>query len=180
MKCQTLSIWLSVMSQIRHCCHNLSSDLFVMESTPSNEDDLTPHNSYLAHDDSYFSSEQYCVTERACSEQWGLSSVVESERAYLSWLTDGDYSSTSYQSQGGVMVCGRNSLLRLTVSTSHLTPTQLVKQYHRPYRNYFISFIWDSTWVNCKQTFVDAFWKILHLANLLPTDNKLLFVHIFQ
>ena len=137
MKCQTLSIWLSVMSQIRHCCHNLSSDLFVMESTPSNEDDLTPHtshltphNSYLAHDDSYFSSEQYCVTKRTCSEQWGLSSVVESERAYLYWLTDGDYSSTSYQSQGGVMVCGRNSLLRLTVSTSHLTPapTQLVKQ----------------------------------------------------
>ena len=91
---------------------------------------LTPHNSYLAHDDSYFSSEQYCVTKRTCSEQWGLSSVVESERAYLYWLTDGDYSSTSYQSQGGVMVCGRNSLLRLTVSTSHLTPapTQLVKQ----------------------------------------------------
>ena len=47
------------------------------------------------------------------SQEWG-------ESAYLGWLTDADYSSASYQSQGGAGVWEKFS--PTTMSTSPLTP----------------------------------------------------------
>ena len=44
-------------------------------------------------------------------------SLERGERAYLCWLTDADYSSPSYQSQGGVW----ENFSPTTVSSEHIT-----------------------------------------------------------
>ena len=80
--------------------------------------------SYLAHNEllfnprsRYFSLLTNIVSPcnlLLSSHQMSLDRV---ERAYLCWLTDADYSSPSYQSQGGVW----EKFSPTTLSTSHLT-----------------------------------------------------------
>ena len=81
--------------------------------------------SYLAHNELPFLSLVTNIVSPCnlllSSHQMSLDRV---ERAYLCWLTDADYSSPSYQSQGGVW----EKFSPTTLSTSHLTqPIQLVK-----------------------------------------------------
>ena len=148
MKCLPVSLWLSVMSQICHCCQNLSSDLFVMESTPFNENDLTPHTlqshisklttSDLAHNELLYITN--IAAQSLTSIRWSL--TEESAPLSGGWLMlTSDYSSTTYQSRAAGCEVVRWCLVWEKFSpttdcehiTSHTKNTELVKQYHTLY-----------------------------------------------
>ena len=144
------SLQLSLMSQVCHCCQNLSSELFVMESTPLNEDDLTPHTSEFHISHLTFQPSQppsYHIQNCLLTWELLLSSQCSDqmrlrwwERAYPWWLTDADYwlGSTSYQSQGGVWEKFSPTTVSLT-TISHQQYNWLNNITQSLHRNIFIN-----------------------------------------